>query len=101
MVVIGLGAQVLFGPNAVADTEMILPFMLNRMFPGWLAALLLAGAVAAMVSTAESMLLMAATSISEDVYKGIIKKGCARTGRSFAFRGSRRSSSASWDWSWR
>ena len=78
VVVIGLGAQVLFGPNAVKDTEMILPFLLNKLFPGWLAALLLAGAVAAMISTAESMLLVAATSISEDVYKGIIKKGKAK-----------------------
>lgn len=78
VVVIGLGAHVLFGPNAVADSEMILPFVLGKLFPGWLAALLLAGAVAAMISTAESMLLIAATSISEDVYKGIIKKGCAQ-----------------------
>jgi len=62
----------------VADSEMILPFILNNLFPGWLAALLLAGAVAAMISTAESMLLVAATSISEDVYKGILKKGRAR-----------------------
>jgi sodium/proline symporter len=77
VVVIGLGAQVLFGPGAVKDSEMILPFLLNKMFPGWLAALLLAGAVAAMISTAESMLLVASTSISEDVYKGIIKKGKA------------------------
>jgi len=78
VVVIGLGAQVLYGPNAVADSEMILPFLLNDMFPGWLAALLLAGAVAAMISTAESMLLVAATSISEDVYQGILKKGRAK-----------------------
>jgi sodium/proline symporter len=77
VVVIGLGAQVLFGPAAVADSEMILPFVLDKLFPGWLAALLLAGAVAAMISTADSMLLIAASSISEDVYKGIIKKGCA------------------------
>jgi sodium/proline symporter len=75
VIIIGVGAQVLFGPKAVSDTEMILPFLLNKMFPGWLAALLLAGVVAAMISTAESMLLLAATSISEDVYKGIIKKG--------------------------
>jgi sodium/proline symporter len=75
VIVIGFGAQVLFGPRAVPDTEMILPFLLNRMFPGWLAALLLAGAVAAMVSTAESMLLLAGTSISQDFWKGIIKKG--------------------------
>ena len=78
VVIIGLGAHVLFGPKAVADSEMILPFILNNLFPGWLAALLLAGAVAAMISTAESMLLVAATSISEDVYKGILKKGRAR-----------------------
>jgi sodium/proline symporter len=78
VVIIGIGAHVLFGPNAVSDSEMILPFLLNKLFPGWLAALLLAGAVAAMISTAESMLLVAATSISEDVYKGIIKKGQAK-----------------------
>lgn len=78
VIIIGVGAQVLFGPKAVSDTEMILPFLLNKMFPGWLAALLLAGVVAAMISTAESMLLLAATSISEDVYKGIIKKGRAK-----------------------
>jgi len=77
VVVIGVGAQVLFGPGAVKDSEMILPFILGRLFPGWLAALLLAGAVAAMISTAESMLLVASTSISEDVYKGIIRKGKA------------------------
>jgi sodium/proline symporter len=77
VIVIGIGALVLFGPKAVSDNEMILPFILKKMFPGWLAALLLAGAVAAMVSTAESMLLVAATSISEDVYKGIVRKGRA------------------------
>ncbi len=75
VVVIGLGAQALYGAKIVADNEMILPYMINRMFPGWLAALLLAGAVAAMISTAESMLLVAGTSISEDVYKGILHKG--------------------------
>jgi sodium/proline symporter len=75
VIVLGLGAQVLYGPGAVADSEMILPFVLGRLFPGWLAALLMAGAVAAMVSTAESILLVAGTSVSQDLYSGIIKKG--------------------------
>ncbi len=75
VVVIGMGAMVLFGPNAVKDPEMILPHVLTSLFPGWLAAVLLAGAVAAMISTAQSMLLVAASSVSQDVYKGIIKKG--------------------------
>ncbi len=73
--IIGVGALVLFGPNAVKDSEMILPHVLTQLFPGWLAAILLAGAVAAMISTAESMLLVAASSVSQDVYSGIIKKG--------------------------
>jgi len=77
VVVIGLGAMILFGPGAVSDVEMILPHLLNTLFPPWLAALLLAGAVAAMISTAESMLLVAATSLSQDVYNGIIHKGRA------------------------
>ncbi len=78
VVLIGLCALVLFGPNAVSDPEMILPYTLTRLFPWWLAAILLAGAVAAMISTAQSMLLVAASSISQDVYKGIIKKGKAK-----------------------
>jgi len=75
--IIGIGAMVLFGPHAVKDSEMILPHVLTHLFPGWLAAILLAGAVAAMISTAESMLLVAASSVSQDVYGGIIMKGKA------------------------
>jgi len=77
VVVIGLCSLVLFGPHAVKDPEMILPHALNTLFPWWLAGILLAGAVAAMISTAESMLLVAGSSISQDVYKGMIKKGKA------------------------
>lgn len=76
-VVIGVCAVTLFGPEVVPDVEMILPYVLTRLFPWWLAAVLLAGVVAAMVSTAESMLLVAASSVSQDVYKGIIRKGKA------------------------
>lgn len=81
VVIIGMGGLVLFGPNAVPDEEMILPYILKQLFPWWLAAILLAGAVAAMVSTAQSMLLVAASSVSQDIYKGIIKKGKAPDGK--------------------
>jgi sodium/proline symporter len=76
-VVIGLTSIVLFGPRAFKDTELVLPQALNNLFPWWLAGILLAGAVAAMVSTAESMLIVAGTSISQDVYNGLVKKGAA------------------------
>jgi len=78
VVLIGLCALTIFGSNAVPDNEMILPFILIHLFPGWLAAILLAGAVAAMISTAQSMLLVASSSISQDIYNGIIKKGKGR-----------------------
>jgi sodium/proline symporter len=74
-VLIGLCALVLFGPKAFKDTEMVLPFALTSLFPWWLAGILLAGAVAAMVSTAQSMLIVAGTAISQDAYKGILRKG--------------------------
>jgi len=72
---IGVCALALFGRNAVTDTEMILPHAIMKIFPWWISAILLAGIVAAMVSTAESMLIVCATSISQDFYNGILKKG--------------------------
>jgi sodium/proline symporter len=75
VVLIGLCSLVLYGSDAVPDAEGILPFVIKDLFPWWLAGILLAGAAAAMISTAQSMLLVAASSISEDVYKGVIKGG--------------------------
>jgi len=77
VVVIGLCAIALYGANAVQDSEMIRPHVLTELFPWWLAAILLAGAVAAMISTAQSMLLVASASISQDFYNGIMKNGQA------------------------
>lgn len=74
-ITLGLAAITLYGQNAVADPEQILPFMVLKLMPPWLAGILLAGAVAAMMSTADSQLLIATSSISEDViHKALNKK---------------------------
>lgn len=74
-ITLGLAAITLYGQNVVADPEQILPFMLVKLTPAWLAGILLAGAVAAMMSTADSQLLIATSSISEDViHKALNKK---------------------------
>ena len=74
-ITLGLAAITLYGQNAVADPEQILPFMLLKLMPPWLAGILLAGAVAAMMSTADSQLLIATSSISEDViHKALNRK---------------------------
>jgi len=73
-ITLGLAAITLYGQNAVADPEQILPFMLLKLMPPWLAGILLAGAVAAMMSTADSQLLIATSSISEDVIHKALNK---------------------------
>ncbi len=79
-ITLGLAAITLYGQNAVADPEQVLPFMLMKLMPAWLAGILLAGAVAAMMSTADSQLLIATSSISEDIiHKALNKKLADRT----------------------
>ena len=73
-IIIGLCAFTLFGANAVNDPEQILPFTLMQTMPPWLAGILLVGAVAAMMSTASSQLLVATSAISEDVYHKAMNK---------------------------
>lgn len=73
-ITLGLTAIALYGQNAVPDPEQILPFMLMKLMPPWLAGILLAGAVAAMMSTADSQLLIATSSISEDIIHKSLNK---------------------------
>jgi sodium/proline symporter len=74
-ITLGLAAIALYGRAVVSDPEQILPFMLMKLMPPWLAGILLAGAVAAMMSTADSQLLIATSSVSEDViHKALGKK---------------------------
>jgi sodium/proline symporter len=73
-ITLGIAAITLYGPQAVTDAEQILPFMLINLMPPWLAGILLAGAVAAMMSTADSQLLIATSSISEDIIHKAMRK---------------------------
>lgn len=73
-ITLGIAAITLFGTGAVADPEQILPFMLLKLMPPWIAGILLAGAVAAMMSTADSQLLIATSSISEDIIHKALHK---------------------------
>lgn len=62
---------VLGGGDAVAvagDQERILPVLASLLFPAWIAGILIAGAVAAMMSTADSQLLIATSTLVEDFW---------------------------------
>lgn len=69
---IGLTGLTLYGKSGVDNVEMILPFMLTDLLPGWLVGILLSGILAAIMSTASSQLLVVASSISEDVLVKIL-----------------------------
>ncbi len=56
------------------DPERILPVLANFLFPSWIAGILIAGAVAAMMSTADSQLLIATSTIVEDFYSKVLKR---------------------------
>ena len=49
------------------DTEIAMPLLAQTLLPAWVAGLLISGAVAAMMSTADSQLLVSTSAISEDL----------------------------------
>jgi sodium/proline symporter len=69
---IGLTALTLYQGQNFADVETILPFMILDLFPEWAAGLLLAGIMAAIVSTADSQLLVITSSASEDIIRNAL-----------------------------
>ncbi len=73
-IVIGLSALALYGRGAVQDPEHILPFMLQKLVPSWLAGILLVGAIAAIMSTASSLLLIVCSTVTEDIIHKTLRR---------------------------
>lgn len=64
----------IFGPGGLPDQEHVLPAVLLKLFPPALAAILISGAIAAMISTADSLLVLSASELSENLIKPLSKK---------------------------
>ncbi len=67
-VLMGLVALAYFGGGRFADPERMMPELAMTIFPAWFAGILISGALAAMMSTADSQLLVTTSSVAEDVY---------------------------------
>ena len=65
---IGLVGLVYYGQGAFDDVENIMPQLANDLLPSWLAGIFISGAIAAMMSTADSQLLVITSSVIEDIY---------------------------------
>jgi len=57
----------IFGPTGLTDREYVMPAVLLEIFPPAVAAVLITGAIAAMISTADSLLILSATELSENI----------------------------------
>ncbi len=64
---IGWIGLAIFGPEGLPDREYVMPAVLLKIFPAPIAAILITGAIAAMVSTADSLLVLSATEFSENI----------------------------------
>ena len=65
-----IGAELL----EAGKQELVFVTLARRLFPGFIAGVLLAAIIAASMSTADSQLLVASSSFTSDIYKPIIRK---------------------------
>ena len=74
-ILIGLAGLAIFGPGTLGDAETVMPMVVMKVFPPFLGALFVTAAIAAMLSTADSMLILTASELSEDIIKPFFMKG--------------------------
>ena len=64
---IGIVGLLVYGEGSFADPEQLMPTLAKEIMPAWLAGIMISGAVAAMMSTADSQLLITSSTLSEDI----------------------------------
>ena len=75
---IGVVGRLDFGIDAdITKNELVFVQMVRRIFPGMISGILLSAVLAASMSTADSQLLSASSSLASDVYKPIVRKNRA------------------------
>ncbi len=63
----------IFGPQGLKDQETVMPEVLTKLFNPFLAGILITGVLAAIISTANSLLILSATELSENLIKPLRK----------------------------
>lgn len=71
---IGVVGATMYAGVTFDDPEQLMPRMATDLLPGWLAGVFISGAVAAMMSTADSQLLVGTSAVAEDFYRRGLKK---------------------------
>jgi len=63
----------IFGPNGLKDQETVMPEVLTTLFNPFIAGILITGVLAAIISTANSLLILSATELSDNLIKPLRK----------------------------
>ncbi len=64
----------LFGPEGLSDQETVMPEVITTIFHPIIAGLLITGVLAAIISTANSLLILSSTELSENIIKPLQRK---------------------------
>lgn len=64
----------IFGPNGLQDQETVMPEVLTTVFNPVVSGILITGVLAAIISTANSLLILSATELSENIVKPLQNK---------------------------
>lgn len=72
LMLVGLSGIVLY--PGLANAESVAPLMIKELMSPWTAGIMMAGVLAAIISTADSVLLMAGTTFVHDIFQKISKK---------------------------
>jgi sodium/proline symporter len=73
-VLVGIAGLAHFGPDGLVDVEHVMPQVATLFLPAGIAGIVISAAIAAMMSTADSQLLVATSALSEDIYHQLINK---------------------------
>ncbi|MFC1744656.1 sodium/proline symporter [Candidatus Riflebacteria bacterium] len=86
-VMIGLVGLGIKGANfALKDADMLMPLLAKELLPAWFAGILISGAIAAMMSTADSQLLVVTSAVGEDIYHKALGKEASEKQQVFISR---------------
>lgn len=72
---IGWVGIAIFGPDGLKDQETVMPEVLTTLFHPIIAGILITGVLAAIISTANSLLILSATELSDNLIQPMRKKG--------------------------
>jgi sodium/proline symporter len=77
-VLVGIAGLAHFGPDGLADAEHVMPQVATLFLPAGIAGIVISAAIAAMMSTADSQLLVTTSALSEDIYHQLINKNASQ-----------------------